>query len=94
MVHTFHKVPHGAAPGKSAQDGIENMHIVNYIYTDKPAQLKSKLQHNETGSAAVRTLSRLCYHPAVFFRHLRLVALSLPQNNFGTHLKTIYSIFF
>jgi len=54
MVHTFHKVPHGAAPGKSAQDGIENMHIVNCIYTEKPAQLKSKLQHTETGSAAVR----------------------------------------
>jgi hypothetical protein len=46
MENTFHKVPHSAAPRKSAQDGIENIHIVN-ICTEKSAQLQSSLQHTE-----------------------------------------------
>jgi len=42
----------------------------------KWVQLKSKLQHTGTWPSAARPPLRLCYRPAVFFRHLRLILLS------------------
>ena len=36
-------------------------------------------QYNRTRLPAARPPLRLCYHPAVFFHHLSLNALSLPQ---------------
>ena len=44
----------------------------------KEIQLTSKLQHTGTWSAAVLPVRRLCCRPAVFYRHLCLIALSLP----------------
>lgn len=44
-------------------------------------QLKSKLQHTGNCSAAAWLPRSLCCIPAVLFRHLTVVALSLPQGN-------------
>jgi len=38
----------------------------------KAVQLKSRLEHNGTWSAAAQPSRRLCYRPAVFFRYLCL----------------------
>ena len=45
----------------------------------KAVQLKSKLHHVVTWSAAARPSRRLCYSPTVFFHHYRLTAHSFLQ---------------
>lgn len=45
-------------------------------------QLKPILQHTITWSAATRPPLSLCYRPAVFFHHIRLIALACPKGNF------------
>jgi len=56
---------------------------IGYTYGDqcmyavcKAVQLKSKLHHVVTCSAAARPSRSLCYRPTVFFRHFRLTTLS------------------
>jgi hypothetical protein len=56
-------------------------------------QLKSTLQHTGTQPSAARPPRRLCYHPAVFFCHLRLIALSFPQGKIRRNFKQNYFIF-
>jgi hypothetical protein len=48
------------------------------IYARKEIQLKFQLQHTETWSASAWPFCRQCYRPAIFIRHLRLIALSFP----------------
>jgi hypothetical protein len=50
-----------------------------YICINKGDRLKSKFKHTATCSPAAWQPRHLCYRPAVFFRHLRLIALSFPQ---------------
>jgi hypothetical protein len=54
-------------------------HMVRYTGINMAVQTKSKLQHAATRSAAAWPPRGLCYRPTVVFRHLRLVALSLPE---------------
>jgi len=50
----------------------------------KPGQLKSRLQHTGTWSAASGPgLGAKCFRLSLFFHHLRLTALSLPQGKIG-----------
>ena len=63
-------------------------------HTHTRVQLKSKLQYTGTWSAAARQLNRQCYHPAVFFHHLRLVALSLPQRKIRHAFKNVTASIF
>jgi hypothetical protein len=61
---------------------------------DKIVQLKSKIQHIGTWSAAALPLRRLCYLPALFFRLLRLIALSFQQGKNSQRFKKIVFFFF
>jgi hypothetical protein len=58
-----------------ARIGIEcaygQVYTVRYVH--KGIQLKAKLEDSGTWSAAKRPSRCVCYRPAVFFRHLRLV---------------------
>ena len=54
-------------------------YMVKYIYLYKGVHLKSKLQHSGTWSAAAWQYYHLCYRPATFFRHFRLLVLPLRQ---------------
>ena len=56
-----------------------SIHMTNYTRAYKGVQIKSKLLHTETWSAAVRPPHRLRYGPGVFFFHRRLMALSFEQ---------------
>jgi len=60
-----------------AQAGIEYTFIGNNKCKD--VQLKSELQNTKMFSAAALPPRCLCYRPAVLFRHIRLIALSLFQ---------------
>jgi len=60
-------------------ESSNNMCKSTRICINKGGHLKSKLQHTGIWSAAAWPPLHLCYHPAVFFRHLRVIALSLPQ---------------
>jgi hypothetical protein len=86
MVHTFHKVPHGAAPDKSAQDGIENMHIVNYVYRQaSPAEIQTPIHRNWISRSS--TPQAACViaqqYPSATFASLRFHC----RKKNGTHLK-------
>ena len=64
-------------PAGPAQVGTEYTHGQLFtVCVYKSVQFQSKLQH--TGN---------CYRPTVFFRHLSLIALSLPQEKFGPFQK-------
>jgi hypothetical protein len=62
------------------------------------AQLKSKLSNTlEPDRPQHDRAHRLCYRPAVFFRHLRLITLSFPQGKIaggGGVLKMLLFQFF
>jgi len=66
--------------------------MVKYIcLREKGVYLKSKLQNTETWSSPAWPPCRLCYRPVVFFRHLRLTALSFSQEtNFRGRLEKCY----
>jgi hypothetical protein len=52
--------------------------MAKHMYTQvSPVENHSPTQSKLNGRRM--TFPALCYHPAVFFRHLRRVALSLPQ---------------
>ena len=57
-------------------------------------QPKSKLRHIETWSAVALSTRLLCYRPAIFFRHLRLIVLSFPQETFGARFKYAFELFY
>ena len=61
--------------------------------TYKAVQLTAKLQHTETRSAATWPLRCQCYRPAVFFCHLRFIALWFPEGKFRGALQD-YSLNF
>jgi hypothetical protein len=44
--------------------------------------------------AAARPHRRVCYRPAIFFRHIRAFAFSFPKEKFGSLLKKSYTDFF
>jgi hypothetical protein len=44
-------------------------------------------------SAAELTPQHLCFRPAVFFRHLYLIALSFPQRKIRRVLQKVFAIF-
>jgi len=48
----------------------------------KGVHVKSKLQQPGTWLAAARQARQLCYRPAMFFRHLRLIVLSFQHGEF------------
>jgi len=52
--------------------------------------LKSKLQHTGIWSAAAWPPLHLCYHPAVFFRHFRVIAFSHPQAKIRNTFQQFY----
>jgi hypothetical protein len=62
--------------------------MVNYICVHKGVHLKSKLQQTGTWPAAAWLQRHLCYRPAVFFRRLALIMLSVPQRKFRTAFKS------
>jgi hypothetical protein len=43
--------------------------------------------------AAARPHRRVCYCPAIFFRHIRAFAFSFPKETFGALLKKVIPIF-
>jgi len=51
-------------------------------------------QRTGTWWAAACPPPHLCYDPAVFFRHLRLIALSVPRGNFGLIFKNVVFLLF
>jgi hypothetical protein len=53
--------------------------MASYTSVYTRAQLKSRLQHTGTRSAAAWPSCRMYHRPALFFRHLNLVVLSFPQ---------------
>jgi hypothetical protein len=62
--------------------------MVNCLCICKGAQLKSRVERTETLSAAADRPAA-CHRPAVFFGHVRLVALSLPQGKIDFRFKNI-----
>jgi len=57
--------------------------------------LKSKLQHTRTWTDTTWPPREFCYRPAVFFHHLRHVALPAPQGTFRrVFLKLIEVLFY
>jgi hypothetical protein len=65
--------------------------MISYIY--KGVKFRSELQHTGTWSAAAWPLRRLCYRPAVFFRHFHLAALSFRQWKIRSDLENILFFF-
>jgi hypothetical protein len=61
---------------------------VNYVCISKGVCLKSQVRHTGTRPVAAWPPRRMCYRPAVVFRHLTLTAISFPHN------KTILFIYF
>jgi hypothetical protein len=55
------------------------VYVCIYVRVYKDVQLKTKLQHIGTWTAAALPPRRLCYRPAIFFLHLCLIALWFPQ---------------
>ena len=59
----------------------------------KAVQLKYKLQHTGTLSAAAWPSRRLCFCPSIFFRHLRPTALPFPQGKIRCAFQKRYYIY-
>jgi len=64
-----------------------------YTHTYNTVQLKPKLQNMEPDRPQPDCPRRLCYRPAVFFRHLRLTALSFPQGNILPRVSNLLHFF-
>jgi hypothetical protein len=65
-----------------------------YVSVYKRVRLKCELQHIETWRIAVRPPRRVYHRPAIFFRHIRIIALSFPQGKFRRTLKKFYVFLF
>jgi len=74
---TYAKVAFCTSRSKSES----SINMTKYAHMHKWVQLRSALKHSPNWMAATWPSRHLCYRPAVFFRHLRDVALSLPQGN-------------
>jgi len=55
------------------QQRTEYLYGQVYMFTQGSPKLNPKIQHTRTRSAAARRRRRLCYHPAIFFLHIRLI---------------------
>lgn len=64
------------------------------IYTFGQLQLKFKPEHKWTWLAATWLPCRLCYSSSVFFHHLCLIVLSIPQWNVWQAFKKMSLLFF
>ena len=62
--------------------------------TNKWVELKSKIKHVGTWSIAALISCHLCYRPAVFFRHVRLIALLFQAWNIRRISKILLFQFF
>ena len=69
--------------------------IDRYICTyTRDSSLNTNSQHTRTRSAAARPPRRMCYRPAVLFRHLPLIYAFVPaRHNSARVQKVIISIF-
>jgi hypothetical protein len=71
---------------------------LSYVCIQKVAQIESKRQKTRTWSVAAWQPRRVCYRPALFFRHFRLVVLSYTQGKirraFQKILFQIFKFFF
>ena len=85
-------VPVGLAP-VTLSGNRKWVYMWSSIFTKQSLQMKSRLHHNETWTAAAWTRRSQCYRPAIFFRHLRLITLSFPsEKQIGKRFK-IYNFF-
>jgi hypothetical protein len=67
-----------------------SIHMVDYRCSHREFYWNPNSQHTWTPSVAAWPPRRLCYHPAVFFRHLRLTALSFPHEKIRRAFQTRY----
>ena len=65
------------------------MHVVSCVFICKAVRLKQVNLSGGTGPPR-----RLCCRPSVFFRHLRLIALSLPHGKIWWGLQRCYYLIF
>jgi hypothetical protein len=68
--------------------------IYIYTHTHKAIQLRFKLPTHCNLIGRSVTTQPLCYRPAVFSRHLRLIVLSLPQRKIRRTFQKRYFLFF
>ena len=80
-------IPEGGTQIKLFSAGRKWVNFGQHIY--KADRSTFKFQHAGTWSAAGWQPCCLCYRPAVFFCHLRLIALSIPQSNIGAPFKFV-----
>ena len=73
--------------------GTSRSSVYNYMYT-QGKKWKSKLRHTGNLSATARLAHRLCYRPAIFFRHLSFPCAFIParKNSVPFH-KCYYFVF-
>jgi len=88
---TFPRITQKLTAGRSGAGRIFRLpgprtYMVKYIFIYIGLQLKYKLQHTETWSAAGRQPHRLHYRPAIFSHRGLLITLSLPQGKSSTLL--------
>jgi hypothetical protein len=69
-----------------------SMRIVNWMFMRDGVQVKYKLQNTRTRSAATWPPLPLCYRPAVFFRHVRLIVLHSRKEKFRALFKDVTSV--
>jgi len=82
-----------ATPKKVRHKSGFSTQMVKCLSICQGAQLKSRVERTETWStAADRPAAR--HRPAVFFGHVRLVALSLPQGKIDFHFKNMCCLSF
>ena len=77
-----------ATPQKVRHKSGFSTQMVKCLCTCKGAHLKSRVELSETWSAAADRPAA-CHHPAVFFGHVRLVALSLPRGKIDFRFRNI-----
>jgi hypothetical protein len=70
------------------------LHTVNYTCITKVVQLKSKLLHFGTCSAAAFPPHRMHYRSTVFFLNFYLIALSFPRVNIRWDCQKYYFFYF
>jgi hypothetical protein len=66
-----------------------SIHVANYVCIEG-GLVKSKVQHIGISSALALPPCHLCYYPEVFFHHLSLIVLSLPQGKIWRMFKKWY----
>jgi len=58
---------------------------------ESPVEIQTPTHCSLIGRTTAR---RVCYRPAIFFRHIRVFAFSFLKEKFGALLKKYYSDFF